>query len=1019
MFTNLNGIPHLVNTSYAVYLTQPMKIIVFILSNFFLYIATAQQLRNYTSYTVDNGLAQNTVWDALQDYKGFMWFGTADGINRFDGHKMRHYKHSEKDSTSILGQTAFHFYETKNKQLWISHNKGISVYNRATDCFYNIYLYLDRLRISDSYSNLIGQDGKGNMWCLTQNKKLLCFSTTTLKRIRTIDLPQNEYRVLLGAPKIFVSGNYLFGLLSYLRTDVFRLNSETSVIETLKGQPAEMVSVMPYNEHTLLTYADKQLYYYDILSHTTKLKPLGGNLFPPQKSAFTAMVWWQGKIWMGNNTGLFVYDTAANKFTEHIVSFDKNKKVGFYYVQNLFVDRSNNLWICTNGDGVKCLSPQNNKFIHLPVLGGENSLIKALSVDANGNIYAGHYEGGVVAYLANGQTQHFKPGNKLQTHVLGLIAHNGYLYYVQNEYLEVMNLQTHKVVSRQIVLLGPNQKSIGYPVFKINNNKVYLSTDICLFEIKPDFTPHLIGQFNQREYLLSCFEIINDSLWWVGTTRGLFLFNPITKAIKPLPVSVYAKSICFTKNKLSVWAGGNSGLYHLTPNGAIVKRYESPHDLPDDFIYGILEDKHGKLWMSHNKGMSVYNPQTKSFRHYGVKDGLQSNEFNTGAYYKDENGLLYFGGVNGINIIDPDNLIENKNAPQVAINEILLGDMPYQTDTAYNEIKSLTLSYLENTLSFDFSALEFSQPENNRYQYRLSGYDNNWIQSGTRHFARYANLPPGNYVFEVMAANADGFWNKHQRSLFISIIPPFWKRTWFYFLSISIGFALIGFVVYLFFRRQRLKLKQQLEIQQQLEYERLRISRDLHDNVGAHLSYLITNIEWMLQHPDNRNEAEEKHRLQSLSEAGRNAILTLRQTIWAISNTELTVEEFADRFKQFALKMIEFNTQIHLHFTDEFDAPKTLSPATALNVFRICQEAFNNCLKHARCKNIYITFTSTPLLTFKFIIQDDGIGFSWEQGKQKGHYGLVNMEARAKETNAMLNIKSSLGQGTQLTITIE
>jgi signal transduction histidine kinase len=380
---------------------------------------------------------------------------------------------------------------------------------------------------------------------------------------------------------------------------------------------------------------------------------------------------------------------------------------------------------------------------------------------------------------------------------------------------------------------------------------------------------------------------------------------------------------------------------------------------------------------------------------------------------------LYFGGVNGINVIDPNHVIENKNAPQIAINEILLGDLPLQSDTAYNEIQSLTLSYLQNTLSFDFSALEFSQPENNIYQYRLSGYDNNWIQSGTRHFARYANLPPGNYVFQVMAANADGFWNKQPRNIFITIIPPFWQRTWFYWLMGLLGFALLGGVFYIYTKRQQRKLARELEVQQKLEQERLRISRDLHDNVGAQLSYLITNVEWMLQHPDRLTEQAEQQRLQAMSEAGRNAILTLRQTIWAISHKSLNVDDFADRFKQFALKMLEFDKTIQVHFTEDIMPDKELSPAVALNLFRVCQEAFNNCLKHAKSKNIHIHFQSDNTTVFCFKITDDGVGFDWEQAKLKGHYGLVNMEARARETNAELNVASTIGKGTTLTIVLK
>lgn len=977
-----------------------------------------QNQRNYISYTVDNGLAQNTVWDTYQDYNGFMWFGTADGIDRFDGYKMHHYKFSQYDTGSILGNSAFHFYETKDHQLWISHNKGISVYNRVKDNFYNVHIFPDSFNNGDSYTTLVGQDNNNNVWCITNTQQLQCFSSNTLQLIKTINISSSTYQVS-SFRRGFIAGKYIVGYFNDSTSSWFRLNIETEEVNIVYGRSSHTNSIMLYNDSTICIYADKQMAYYDIKSNSIKYKPVQGSLFPPEKSNFTSMVRWQGQIWMGNNTGLFVFDMAENMFKEHIVSFDKRLKVGFYYVQNLFIDHSNNLWIGTNGDGAKCLSPQNNKFKHLPSLGGGSSLIKAISTDSSGTIYSGLFTGGMVWYFNNGQTQQFKLPNQIPTHIIGLITFNNHLYYVQNEYLMVMNLKTKKLVHKEQIFRAARKRSIAYPVFRIFKGKVYLSADAFLFEIQSNYKLKTIRQFELTKNYLTTFEIVNDSFWFIGTTQHILQFNPITKQLKTLPISLYVKSICLTNDMRSVWAGGNSGLYHLTLSGSIIKRYEAPQDLPDDFIYGILEDHQGCLWMSHNKGLSVYNPHKKNFKHYGVKDGLQSNEFNTGAYYKDENGLLYFGGVNGINVIDPRHVFENKHAPQIAINEILLGDMPYKSNTAYNEITHLKLSYLENTLSFDFSALEFSQTENNIYQYRLRGYDNNWIQSGTRHFARYANLPPGTYVFQVMAANGDGAWSKAPKQIYINIIPPFWQRTWFYILIALVIIGLVLFAVYYYNKRQQLKHKQELEVQHKLEQERIRISRDLHDNVGAQLSYLITNIDWIIRHPDQLDKAEEQQRLQTLSETGRNAILTLRQTIWAISSTSLSVDDFADRFKQFALKMLEFDKNIKVTFDEAIELHSMLSPSVALNLFRVCQEAFNNCLKHAACSHINIAFKSNTSTNFTFIITDNGKGFDAQKSTKTNHYGLLNMQARAQECGATLTISSVVGQGATLTLVLD
>ncbi len=1011
------------NTADAVFLCPPMKL-VFTYILLFLHVACFAQLqRNYTSYTVDNGLAQNSVWDAFQDYKGFMWFGTADGVNRFDGYKMYHYKWNSKDSSSIIGNTSFRFYEDSEHNLWISHNKGVSIYNRTKDCFNNIFFEAAIVNGNgESYATVLGEDKKGRVWFISGSKELIAISKDNLKEKKRIAVSTSKYP-LSSIRASITTDKYIICYLNDSNITWFKLNTETDKVDIVYGPPTHSGYFLKYNDTTICSFNKNNIYLYHINQNRFETKPTKSNSITNNLNFImtTCLAWWQGKIYIGNNMGLFVYNPKTNELEERITSFAKGQKIGFFYVQFLRVDRSGNLWICTNGDGVKCLSPYGNKFKHYNSLESKTKLVKSIASDSANTIYTGLYAEGIISYKSNAISEQHKFGklNEEITHVLATACWKNRLFVINDRYLKELNPITKAEINRTDVFHYKNNGYCAYPYFHQYKNKLYLSSDLAFYEVKENGKGMQIFKFKNFDTVITTFTILNDTTWWVGTTKFITVFNPISKKWKQPSMNLFVKSICLTQDKKYLWVGGSVGLYLMHINGKVLRKFELSEGLPDDFIYGILEDKNGRIWMSHNKGISVYDNQTKKFTNYTVRDGLQSNEFNTGAYYKDEKGLLYFGGVNGINVIDPNNIVENKNAPQVAINEILLGDMPYKSDTAYNEIQSLTLSYLENTLSFDFSALEFSQPENNIYQYRLTGYDNNWIQSGTRHFARYANLPPGNYVFEVMAANADGYWNKQPRNISITIIPPFWQRTWFYWLMGLLGFALLGGVFYIYTKWQQRKLARELEVQQKLEQERLRISRDLHDNVGAQLSYLITNVEWMLQHPDRLTEQDEQLRLQAMSEAGRNAILTLRQTIWAISQKSLNVDDFADRFKQFVLKMLEFDKSVQVHFSENIVPNSTLSPAVALNLFRICQEAFNNCLKHAQCKNIYIQFESTTETLFCYKIVDDGIGFNWELAKQKGHYGLVNMEARAKETQAELTVASEIGSGTTLTIILK
>lgn len=999
-----------------------MKNLFFFLCCFIVIQAHAQLQRNYNLYSVDNGLAQNSVTAIFQDHRGYLWFGTADGMNRFDGYKMNYYKNNSKDSNSLSGIKGYGFYEDSQKRLWVSHHKGVSIYNRIKDNFINL-----DLKAYNRQTMILREDKHNRVWLISGVTDLIAINTITLKLEKRITLADKVMTSMLpyyasSIRSFIVLGDVVIGYLNDNNV-WFTFDLNTLKYKLIRGPKEFLGMFYAINDSTLCSFTRDYRYLYHVRSdHFTK-QPYHGIKFTEYRIAGNTMAMWNGLLYIANTTGLYIYDAATNTMTEHIQSFTKYEKKGFFYVQNLWVDRSNNLWISTNGDGVKCLSPYANKFKHYASNEAKNRLVKAICTDKKGTIYTGLWGQDLLWYTSDGNLvqHHFKKDNVEISSVLGLTPFDeSHVMLVNGKTLKIINPETRKVVFEKELNARKDIRGVGFPHFaRLNNNKWLLSADRYIYEIDKNYNIEPVFELNNRDTTITVAEMNPaDNSLWIGTNRGLFKYHPASRKRTGLPVDEFIKSICVTSNG-RVYIGAEQGLFELDSKGKLLNTYSVGNKLVNDFIYGILEDRKGNIWFSHNKGLSCMNPATKQIENYTAKDGIQSNEFNTGAYYKDEKGLLYFGGVNGVNVIDPDRITKNSHVPQVAINEIMLGDVPYRSDTSYNEITQLCFDHTQNTLSFDFSALEFSQPEFNTYRYQLSGYDTKWIESGTKHFARYANLPPGKYVLKIKAANSDGVWNEDPRELPITILPPYWQTGWFYALVAFAGTALLSTIVYVVINRQKIKIKRELEVQQKLEQERLRISRDLHDNVGAQLSYLITNVEWMLENPNQLDETEEKYRLQALTETGRNAILTLRQTIWAISHTSLSVEDFADRFKQFALKMLEFNKSIHVTFSERIETGNTLSPAVALNLFRICQEAFNNCLKHAACTEIHIGFESSTMITFEFIIADNGVGFDWDEAQRKGHYGLQNMQARARETGAGLQVESAPGKGTRLVLSLK
>ncbi|MFZ4796695.1 MAG: sensor histidine kinase [Bacteroidia bacterium] len=985
----------------------------------------------FTALGVNEGLSQNSVWDIIQTNDGFMWIGTSDGINRYDGNSFKVYKHEEGNSNTITGQNFTKLYEDKNKNLWVSDDRGVSCYKKVKDCFENVYLLKKTPMIANS-NCFIGEDNANGLIIFLADKIIARFDINTHKITKVINLDTFN----LGTQIYFLNKPIVINNIAYLSLNennllAFDLIKLQPVFYSYKEKIGKAIIKFSASELLFLNN-DTFTVFNTITKKIAKFKSKKGVKPPPNFSPNSANLY-NGKYWYSCVNGMYVFDVKTLQFTQHLKSFSNsffNEKDDYTYVYLSYTDQSNNLWICTNGDGLKIYSPYKNKFPHYKTKSKKVNLVKGICSANNELVFIASYLQQL--HVLNKKTGNFKELNllnplKFSSGTITCLTPicNNRIIFVLKKSLYTYNYKTQKVE----LLIDENKppfSTIYYSslnsyssFYKVSPNEIYSNIGNRIFKLS--FSPN--GKFEYKsifevkDKVSSCLQFDSKGKLWIGTMSGIIIVDSTLKSWFKLSDKWFIKSLFKAKNN-KMYAATQSGLL-VFENYKQIANYTTKNGLPADFTYGVLEDKKGNIWISHNKGLSCLNPTKNSYTHYTIHDGLQSSEFNTGAFYKDDFGLLYFGGINGINVFNPEAIISNPHLPKVQFTAIKLFEEALKTDSNISVITQIKLPYFNNTLSFDFAALEYSNSQLNQYAYMLEGYDNDWIYSGNKHYSRYANLPFGNYVFKVKAANADGVWNNESKNLSIIITPPFWRTFWFYFLTVLSVFVTLVLVIFYVFKLQKVKLKRKLEIQNKLEQERIRISRDLHDNVGAQLSYLITNVEWILQHPNQMNEAAVNERLKVLSETGRNAIITLRQTIWAISSNTLSMEDFTDRFKQFALKMIEFNKNIELVFSDNLTENNNLSPAIALNLFRICQEAFNNCLKHANCTKINIDFISNREHLFLFEIIDNGVGFDMEVAKLKGHYGLKNMQSRATENGAELTFESELGKGTTLKLCLK
>jgi len=512
---------------------------------------------------------------------------------------------------------------------------------------------------------------------------------------------------------------------------------------------------------------------------------------------------------------------------------------------------------------------------------------------------------------------------------------------------------------------------------------------------------------------VACFGEDRKGNLWIGTyLGGVNRFDPRTGQFTRLQhdpqnansLSHNSVTSIYADRDGLLWFGTAQGLNKFDPRTEAFTRYDEKDGLPNAFIYSILGDDEGNLWLSSNNGLSKCNdrlPAGRKFKNYDVTDGLQSNEFNVGAYHRGRSGAFYFGGINGLNRFFPGEVRENPHAPPIVLTAFKKFNETAALDSALAEIKTLRLSYRENFFSFDFAALDYTQPEKNQYAYMMAGFDPDWIHAGTRRYAGYTNLDPGAYVFKVKGANNDGVWNETGAAVKIIITPPFWKTWWFRVLAAAAIIGLLGLIY-------RYRVGRLLE----MERLRVRIASDLHDDIGATLTKISLHSELI---EESNEPGEIRESLRKIGAMSRELVTTMSDIVWSIDARNDTLGNLIDRMRDFATSVLSVRaTQIDFNCAG-LDMQKKLPVDFRQNIYLIFKEAINNIAKHAEAARVDVQIKNANG-HFNMSIRDDGKGWrEHEYAKLTGH-GLRNMKMRAARIGGDLNISQNGGCTVSLTM---
>lgn len=812
---------------------------------------------NTTTLSNSSGLSQNSVQAIFKDRYGFLWFGTQDRLNKYDGIKMVIYRHLNNDPTSLPANNIMALGEDADGALWVGTRLGgLSKYDRARDSFTNFkHNNLDAHSISNDNVNAILNDESGNLWVGTSNG-LNLFNKKTGTFTRYFNKPgdpaslsnsliyalfeDNKHNLWVGTGNGLNLFDRKTGKCTRFIDKKNPGNEDSNIINAISADEHSNIWVGTYKGLSLINQADKTFSYYQIEAD----KNSAGGVNPVYKIIATA----GNRFWLGTNTTLQYFD--ANKrqlipLNDHTNGENLMPDDGIY---SLLEDRDGILWIGTSSEGVTKYDTNLTIFPSFQAAVNHNpsakNIVRALAEDKYGGLYIFTDAGMLYSNETKGTRLVYKHNPKIKNSLLsnytscGMVSRKTGKVWIgtYSNGLDCFDPQTGHFIH---YLKGSGEDSLSsnsiYALLEDSAGNIYIATDAGGLNVLNPKTNKFTRYLNKPadpnsiadNTIQALYEDKHGNIWIGGYSNGVSIFNPANKKFTGLNSSNSGLSnnvvSAFLEDKNGMWVGTMEGGLNLY--NAKTRKFTSFTDrngLINNTINYLASDSKGFIWLSTLRGITRYNPLTKEYKNFGTQNGLKCLEFNLGAGAKLADGNVALGGINGYTIVDPTSLSFNDNKPPVAITGFELFNIIVETGQPGSPLKqnisvtgSLTLNRSQSVFTVEFAALGFTIPENNKYAYRLDGFDTQWQFVGSQRKATYTNLDPGTYIFRVKAANNDGVWSDRETRLEIIIVPPYWMTWWFRTLAILlVGGGIFSLYVYRinFIKRQKAVLESQVEI---------------------------------------------------------------------------------------------------------------------------------------------------------------------------------------------------------------
>jgi len=963
------------------------------------------------------GLTNHFIKCIQQDKKGFLWFGTSEGIFRYDGYAFKAFKNFPDDPHSLVNNTV-EFILPDKELIWIGSWGGLSCFDTNTDSIKNFFSD-EPLKV---YSIVPANDSV--LWIGTASG-LFLFNKKNASWKRISALEKNVF-----IRSLCYDGNHHLCITAhngfyYYNTATGDCKHYLLPVAGMDKKSPQVVhkSILDKKGNLWMTTWSAGLIRFD--PHTEKITEwVKKNVHDhqPFQTAFDILQADDENLWIANqNGGLTIFNPETGSSVIYPVEWDNEKKLsdGVYA---LFRDRSGIFWIGTENGIYK----YDRHTVHLSttdfLLKTDTGLVRTqllpicLFKDTDELWWLGTYDGLFLFDKASGILQNYNAaaGIPAATAVTNILQEkNGGLWVAAGNMLFSVS---KKIKGRSFSLQSkifklPGTRSSIYKLYIDREERIWVGTHasgVFMFDAGSKkfiaYPSDGVKTSSQVKQVRCFYEISRDSLLAGGENTGVLLLHINSGKYEKIK---WKASISKTGDDITIndivqkdndlWiATEYNGLWQTDEHLQKLTRYTIHDGLPSMNISSVLVDRRAHLWLLTEGGIVDFQPLNNHITVYDKKDDLR-NLFYLNGILQDEKGNIVIGDMGCVHSFNPFRTLRNNHPPEIFITGFKVFDKEYP----FSNNQPVRLSYHQNYFSFEYTALNYTLPELNSYEYKLDGLDEQWNDAGTRRYVSYAGLKEGTYTFKVKACNNEGVWNNLPATVTLVIEPPFWHRGWFYLL-VTLLIASVAYLIY------SMKVNQ-WKIRYQL---RNKIARDLHDDIGSTLSGINIFSKIALQKM-NKKESQSKELLKKISERSAKTMDALSDIVWSIDTKNDNMENVLAKMQEYLSETLETQDIQYSFEIDEAIHRTKLDMGIRKELYLIFKETIHNACKYARCNCVHISFRRKKDVC-TLIIQDNGKGFDVNNGTQGN--GLQNMRQRAEKMKSALSIESEITKGTTITL---